>query len=345
MSDPIPARYYDGETLVARPVLVALTPSSLHITGENLDLTVPLADAARATKLGRLPRFIRMPGGGHLALPPDPAVDARIDRSTAPSRYARLLHTLESHTHAATASLLLLVVVVASSLWFALPALARRAAYATPVELEKQAGRAAFTILDQQFGPQARTQLPPLKLRRTQVALRKMTDLRRPHVEPMLMLRNLNVPNAFAFPGGAIVMSDSLVDLLLAEPNGDDLLCAVFAHELAHIERRHGLQLVLRQSATLVAVATITGDLSTLTAFSTTLPFLLIQRGYARDFESEADRDALEMLRAAKVDPETLPRALELLENARPDAGTPDFTYLSTHPSTDDRVRSLRAAK
>lgn len=343
MSEPTPARYYDGETLAAKPVLVALTLSSLHVTGENLDLTVPFADAARASRLGRLPRFVRMAGGGHLALPPDAELDARIDRSTAPSRYARLLHTLESHTHAATGALLLLVVLLTGSIWFALPALARRAAYATPVELEERAGRAAFAVFNQQIG--GISNLPPEKAGWAQGSFWRMVTAKNPHVQPRLLLLDLNVPNAFAFPGGIVVMSDSIVHLAYNEPNGADLLCAIFAHELAHVERRHGLQLVLRHSATLVTVATITGDLSTLTAFSTTLPFLLIQRGYAREFEREADLDAIALLRSAGIDPNALPRALELLEKQRPSSGTTDFTYLSTHPSTEDRVQSLRALK
>ena len=56
-------------------------------------------------------------------------------------------------------------------------------------------------------------------------------------------------------------------------------IAAVLAHELGHVERRHGLQSVLRNSAALLVVSTITGDLSTLSTFSATLPFLLLQYG------------------------------------------------------------------
>jgi Zn-dependent protease with chaperone function len=153
----------------------------------------------------------------------------------------------------------------------------------------------------------------------------------------------LNVANAFAFPGGTIVVSDSVVQLTAQARNGDDMLAAIFAHELAHVERRHGLQMLLHGSAALVAVATLTGDLSSLTAMAATLPFLLIQRGYSRDFEREADTDAVAWLRAVRIQPAALADALQLLEQQRPKSG-PDFTYLSTHPSTSDRVKTLRDA-
>jgi len=120
----------------------------------------------------------------------------------------------------------------------------------------------------------------------------------------------------------------------------DDELAAVLAHELGHIERRHGLQSVLRNSTALVVVSTVTGDLSTLSTFSATLPFLLLQYGYAREFETEADTYAVGLLKEAKIDPSSLANILSELEQARPKAG-PDFSYLSTHPSTTARIQAL----
>lgn len=345
MNEPCPARYYDGAALAARPVLVATTPDgTLQITGENIAMTIPLpAAAAASSRIGSIPRFVPLPDGGRLALPVDENLDAVLDRTSAPSRYARLLHRLESRVQVAAAALVLVVAIVAGSIWLGLPALARQLAAATPAELEAQAGRAAFAIFDRQIG--GGTGLPLIRQRRARAIFQRMVEAKQLPGEPTLVFRALNVPNAFAFPGGIIVISDSLVELTLAEPGGEDVLAAVFAHELAHVERRHGLQLVLRNSAALVAVATITGDLSTLTAFSSTLPFLLIQRGYARDFEREADLDAQALLRKAGINPDAMPRALELLEKQRPGGDAADFTYLSTHPSTEDRVRSLRATK
>lgn len=345
MSSPIAARYYNGEHLTAKDVTVAIVPDGggLHLAGEGWEKNVPLTEVRASSRLGRVPRFLQLPDGAHLAVPPDDALDAVLDEATAPSWYARLLHTLESHAKVATLSLFLIVGLLIGGIWLGLPALARNAALAVPTELEKQAGRAAYSTFDYQVGGD--TELNPTEMRHAGDVFKRMVKAAGMEaLEPVLVPRNLNVPNAFAFPGGIIVISDSLVRLALAEPQGEDLLAAVYAHELAHVRRRHGLQLVLRSSAALATVATITGDLSTLTAFSTTLPFLLIQRGYSREFESEADLDATALLRTAGIDPTAMGRALELLEKRRPEGDGPDFTYLSTHPATAERIQKLKTA-
>lgn len=133
-------------------------------------------------------------------------------------------------------------------------------------------------------------------------------------------------------------MADELVHATV----NDEEIAAVLAHELGHIEQRHGLQSVLRNSSALILVAGLTGDLSTLSTFSATLPFLLLHYGYAREFEREADAFATELLEKAGISPARLADMLETLDSLRPSSG-PDFSYLSTHPSTVDRIRLLRA--
>ena len=53
--------------------------------------------------------------------------------------------------------------------------------------------------------------------------------------------------NAFAFPGGPIVVTDDLVKLL----DNDYLTLAVIAHELAHIDQRHSLHQIMEIIGTL----------------------------------------------------------------------------------------------
>jgi Zn-dependent protease with chaperone function len=342
MSVSIPALFCDGATAASHAVTVDLPgDGTLRFHGAGLAGVVPLAAIRATSRLAQVPRFLALPQGGSLEVAASAELDAALDCATAPSRLAALLHVLESHSRAAAAATLLLVALVGVSLSLGLPRLARHVAFALPVELEKQAGRTGLAVFSRQLRPST------LRLREERQAtdvFRRMTNARAGHVPPTLLIRAMSVPNAFAFPGGTVVVSDQLVRLALAQPNGSELLAAVYAHELGHIERRHGLQTVLRNSAALIAVATITGDLSTLTSFSGTLPFLLLQRGYAREFELEADADAAVLLRSVSIKPTALADMLELLEHERPKTG-PDFTYLSTHPSTAERIKRLRDAK
>lgn len=342
MSQIFPALLCDGQQLASRAVGLEFSgDGTLRLTDGELTRTIPLTDIAATTRLGRVPRFLRLPDGATLEVPAHDELDAALSTARAPSRLATLLHLLESHSAAAATATLLLVASVGLSLWLGLPALARHVAMAVPASLEEKAGHTAAYFFNYQVG---QSRLTDTQTRQAKEPLKKLLQARKLHVTPQLYFRDMRVVNAFALPGGSIVVSDSLVRLLLQEKNGADLLAAVYAHEIAHVERRHGLQLVLRSSAALLAVATVTGDLSTLTTFSGTLPYLLIQRGYAREFESEADADAVTLLRAAQIAPTALADALALLEKDRPKSGA-DFSYLSTHPSPDDRIRLLRKAK
>ena len=56
-----------------------------------------------------------------------------------------------------------------------------------------------------------------------------------------------DMANAFALPDGMIVASDKLIAIL-----NERELAAVFAHEIAHIRRRHGLRLLMESSAVFV---------------------------------------------------------------------------------------------
>lgn len=342
MSTLFPALFSDGRRLASRRVSLEFPgDGTLRLLDGDQMRAVSLAEITASSRLGHVPRFLRLRDGATLEIPAHDHFDAALDASRAHSRLAPLLHVLESHSTAAAAFTLLLVAAVSATLWLGLPVLARHVAMAVPLPLEQQAGRTAGILFSSQLGL---SRLTATQSRQAMEPLQRLVRAGKLHVPPQLFLRDMSAVNAYALPGGSIVVSDSLVRLMLKEKDGVDLLAAVYAHEIAHVERRHGLQLVLRNSAALLVVSVVTGDLSTLTTFSGTLPFLLIQRGYAREFESEADADAVTLLRAAGIRPSALADALVLLEKDRPTSG-PDFTYLSTHPSPDDRVRRLRNAK
>lgn len=141
------------------------------------------------------------------------------------------------------------------------------------------------------------------------------------------------LPNAFALPGNVIIVTDELVQL----PASDDEIAAVLAHELGHLERRHGLQSLLRGSFAVLLVAAVTGDLSALTSFAGTIPLTILTAGYSRDLEREADRDALGLLRARGINPRAFSSALAKLDDAYASLQR-NSTYVSTHPATAERM-------
>jgi len=331
-----PALYCDGHTTRSLPVDIAFrSDGALHLAGTGIDRVVPPDEFQVSDSLGRIPRFIHLCAGGVVEVPASPDALPSAGRGSTP-HFSRLLHALESHSGIAALATLVIVACVVAAVWRGLPALAHRVAFAVPQQIETQAGNAALSVFTQAFPP---SQLDFYLQHRVRLQLERLLAARQMHVSPRLVFFSMEMPNAFALPGGVIVVSDELVTLA----TNDEEIAAVLAHELGHIERRHGLQSVLRNSSALLLVSAVTGDLSTLGTFSASLPFLLLQFGYAREFEREADAFAVDLLRTAGIDPQRMADILTALEAARPVRG-PDFAYLSTHPSNAERIASLRRA-
>ncbi|MBA4176103.1 MAG: hypothetical protein C0505_06025 [Leptothrix sp. (in: Bacteria)] len=143
-------------------------------------------------------------------------------------------------------------------------------------------------------------------------------------------------PNAFAMPGGDIVVTDELVELLQGH---DDTLLGVMAHELGHVQHRHGMQALAQFALLNTATGVALGDFSGLLAV---LPAWMAQMGYSRDAERQADAVAARVLRASGRPPAAMALFFERLAQRRPgDLRGPPMA-LASHPADDERMRYFR---
>jgi predicted Zn-dependent protease len=152
--------------------------------------------------------------------------------------------------------------------------------------------------------------------------------------------------NAFAAPGGFIFVTRGLLKICRAESEA----AAVLAHEIAHVELQHGLKAIKQSRLTsALAILAVEGaksvgsqQLSELTAaFEGSIEDItrtLVETGYSRSQEYDADRVAKRILSDVGYGPSGLVSVLKDLENKLPPGG-PGFA--STHPSPADRVAEL----
>jgi Zn-dependent protease with chaperone function len=145
-------------------------------------------------------------------------------------------------------------------------------------------------------------------------------------------------PNAFALPGGIIVITDELVALA----KSDDELLAVLAHELGHVRLRHTMRRLLESSAVAMLIAGITGDIASTSSLAASAPAVLLQSKFSRDNETEADRFAFDLMRRAGIDPKYFAVLLARLEAKRGPGPFPAF--LSSHPPSAERNALALAA-
>jgi beta-barrel assembly-enhancing protease len=151
----------------------------------------------------------------------------------------------------------------------------------------------------------------------------------------MVVLRDSQV-NAFAAPGGFIAVHSGLLEA--AETPEE--FAGVLAHEVQHVLLRHSTRGIIREVPLRIGIATITGGTG-MESIATAAGSLGALR-YRRGDESEADREGLRLLAAARIAPGGMVTFMRTLD--RQDVGTPRLaSYLSSHPHTPDRVAELEA--
>ena len=102
-------------------------------------------------------------------------------------------------------------------------------------------------------------------------------------------------PNAFALPGGTIVMTDAMVkDAAEIPGTGDPALLGGLAHEIGHVEHRHTTRMVVEQGVLNAGLGLALGDVSTLVQMGASA---LTGLAYRRGHEMESDCYAVGLMR------------------------------------------------
>jgi predicted Zn-dependent protease len=152
--------------------------------------------------------------------------------------------------------------------------------------------------------------------------------------------------NAFAAPGGLIFVTRGMIDCCAQE----DALAAVLAHEIGHVELKHGLRAIrtARFTSALTTLAaegvkTFGGaDLAELTeSFEGSVSDItstLVNNGYSRALEQQADQAAVVILRRVGYNPAGLLDMLGVMERRLKPGG---LDFARTHPSPQSRIDDL----
>ncbi|XZG70420.1 M48 family metallopeptidase [Chitinibacteraceae bacterium HSL-7] len=322
------ARYYDGQSSVAREVTLATVDGFLHIATAEQTWTIALAQCELEPQLGSQPRRIRLPDGGELECADSDGVDGLFGRRSS------WQYRLERRWRYTAYALVGVVAAAVLFYWYGLPLAVRGAVWATPPQLERMIGDVAFGTLDDLGLKMASSKLDAARQR----AIRQRFTALSTHGEHyrLAIVDAADIgANAFALPGGQIVLTDQLARVL-----NDDQVFAVLAHEAGHVERQHGLRMVYQSTGLIVLSSVLLGDVSSAAANVAGMGALLLQLGYSRDFEREADDFAAAELKQHGLSPALLGQALNALERSH--AGSAKVpALLASHPDTAERIKRL----
>lgn len=331
------ARYFDGESAGERQVKVRLEKAAVAISADGRSLAVwPVADI----------RIVRDTGNAQVASLHKAGSDARLnvsDPDIVATMIARLPSPLKRDrpstalkrtslwTAAALGAVLLMLFVI-------LPGLADRLAVLIPPRQAERIGALVVTQANSLFGTSEKA--PFCTGATGEQALAKMTnrlarDLDLPFPLRVRVARN-SLPNAFAAPGGHVVLFAGLLDL--AETPEE--VAAVLAHEIGHVHARDGMRLVLRAAGSAGLLSLILGDISG--GLLVVVTEQLLQASYSRTAEAAADDFAHHMMADAGLPPDALAQLFDRLAEETPDL--PDmFRYFESHPDLGERANAARA--
>lgn len=233
------------------------------------------------------------------------------------------------------------VVFLAGAWVWGVPLLSRAVVQLVPPTLESHLGDAAFDQLSSAFlepSELPETEQEAIRSRFAALVKRAYPDGEAPvwrlsfHRSPVLGA------NAFALPGGRIAMTDELVTLLADQP---DAVQGVLGHELGHVSRRDGLDMLVRASLVSALVGVVLGDAS---GFLATVPATLATQSYSRDAERAADQAAAELLSANGLSPAVMAVFFERIAEGEhgddTDARLP--ITIGSHPDNNERIRFFR---
>lgn len=146
--------------------------------------------------------------------------------------------------------------------------------------------------------------------------------------------------NAFALPGGTLIMTDQLVMLLKDNP---DASLAVMLHELGHVQHRHGLQMMASSAGTAVILAVLFNDLESVSEVILGGAAGLVQAKFSRAMETEADDFANQALLQLHKSPQAFIDAMAALAKAHDMKEDDSWTqYLNSHPEIKARIDAAK---
>lgn len=321
-----PADYLDGKTPRAHEAMVTLSLSGMEIKVDGGSSFYWRYDEARQTQgryAGEPVRFER--GDEALVITEAGFLDALKRLSpAAPVRGSEALPRLLGKALVAGVAALAL----AAGLYvFGVPFLADQVASHMPVSWEEKLGDYAIARWtdDACEDPVARQAIERLvaTLAPGSTYRYQVTVVRSPMV------------NALAAPGGRLVIFTGLLE----KTRSPEELAGILAHEIQHVEQRHATRALASQFAGQLILATVIGNAEGLSSALETADMLNSFHS-SREHELEADREGMRRLQRAKVDPDGMIQAFEILEH---EVGSVPrgWEVLSTHPRTGERIAAL----
>jgi beta-barrel assembly-enhancing protease len=146
-----------------------------------------------------------------------------------------------------------------------------------------------------------------------------------------------DISNAFAFPGGNIVVYDEMFKIM----NTKEEFAALLSHEYSHVAKRHITRSLFRNLGTYLVISLVISDVNGIMAVLLQNADNLKSLSYSRSLEQEADEEGMLLMQEAGLNTNGMIDLFKHLGDANKESQViPEF--LSTHPMLEARMKNIK---
>ncbi len=200
------------------------------------------------------------------------------------------------------------------------------------VDSEKQIFRSVSHLITQDNTLDNKYKSKLVRLNKILVKITQHPDV--PSLDYHLVVQENNKINAFAVPGGKIILTTALVDSL----KSDVSYAFVLGHELGHFKNRDHLKGIGRAIGIRICFALVFGNSGGEPLSANAIN--LLQKKYSRIQEEKADEFGVKLVYYAYGKTKGMDKLFNILKGKNE---IPNWAYMfSTHPNIDDRISNLK---
>ncbi len=324
--------YYPTESIVLRPgdqILIEVQGTDSVVLGR-----AALDQVTVDPPLGRAPRKLTLPDGTVFESEDHAAIEAL----TGPTAWG-LLHRYEA-VSPRLIGVIALCFVAAWALWrYGLDLLVAGAIALTPPVVIEQIDKGSMRTLD--FVMAKPSTLSADRKEDVRSIYRELVaslpeDVQQDHSFDLEFRHMPGMgPNAFALPGGTMVMTDTFIQMF---PQ-DDVVASVLGHEMGHVVEQHGLKRIYRSLGLYTLIAFTVGDTGPILEDVILEGNLLLSLSFSRAQERSADQFGLKLADEAGYDPAGLKVFFEAIQPKG--LSGKSSQWMSTHPSSAERLEAI----